>query len=238
VARAIEDRIIELGWPVGRLIGSEQSLMAEHDASRGVLREAVRLLEHHGTARMRRGPGGGLVIQAPTPYAVRRASSLLLQYQQAGLTELMEARAALELSCLDVVAERIKDPEVSAHLIETLESEANPASRDSASFHHELAALSGNPALRLFTQTLLEIHGESVPRHRRPCDPEPALLDPDASHRAHQRIYEALVVGDLPLARKQLSAHLDEVTDATSAALLLAEEDFMADPEDVEDVPA
>ena len=207
--------------------------MAEHDASRGVLREAVRLLEHHGTARMRRGPGGGLVIQAPTPHAVRRASSLLLRYQQAGPGDLMAARVALELSCLDLAAEEVKDPEVAAHLIDTLEAETDPLTAGTtAGFHHELAEVSGNPALRLFTQTLLEIHGESVPRHGGPGDPEASLLDPETSHAAHRAIYQALVAGDLPLAREQLRAHLDDVAEAMAATLRNGE-DHEADQEDV-----
>lgn len=229
VARAIEDRIIGLGWPVGRLIGSEQSLMAEYDASRGVLREAVRLLEHHGTARMRRGPGGGLVIQAPTTHAVRRATSLLMQYQQAGSSGLMQARTALELNCLDLIADRIDDPEVAARLAGVLEAEADPANDgDTASFHRVLAELSGSPVLALFVNILLEIHGETC--HGEPSDPEPSLLEPSARFTAHRDIYEALLAGDRVLARKMLSSHLDDLADATVAR---AEHDGEATEEDL-----
>ena len=57
--------IIELGWPVGHILGSEAELLDRYAVSRAVLREAVRLMEHQHVARMRRGRGGGLVIDEP-----------------------------------------------------------------------------------------------------------------------------------------------------------------------------
>lgn len=228
VARAIEDRIIAMGWPVGRLIGSEQSLMAEHDASRGVLREAVRLLEHHGTARMRRGPGGGLVVQAPSPNAVRRSASLFLQYRHTELSSLLHARTSLELNCLDLLAEQVKDPHVANELRQALEAELKPVPRPASSFHHVMMQLCGNPAIGLFAQTLMDMHGEAVRSHDHPSDPESAVLDPGTGHRAHQQIFDALLAGDLPLARRVLIRHLDDVAAAT---LVAVEEDSAADEE-------
>src|SRR5438128_10233608 len=62
VARRIENDIIDAGWPVGAVLGSESELLERYGVSRAVLREAVRLVEHHPVAVMRRGPGGGLVV--------------------------------------------------------------------------------------------------------------------------------------------------------------------------------
>jgi len=79
VASMLEDRILAMGWPVGQVIGSEPDLLAEYGISRAVFREAVRLLEHHSVARMRRGPGGGLVVATPDTSSVVRAATLHLQ---------------------------------------------------------------------------------------------------------------------------------------------------------------
>ena len=49
----------------GDLVGTEPELIEREGVSRALLREAVRLLEHHHIARMRRGPGGGLFVMAP-----------------------------------------------------------------------------------------------------------------------------------------------------------------------------
>ena len=59
VARSIENQVVALGWPVGEVLGSEAELLERFGVSRAVLREAVRIVEHTGAARMRRGPGGG-----------------------------------------------------------------------------------------------------------------------------------------------------------------------------------
>ena len=50
--------------------------MERYDVSRAVLREAVRVLEHHQVARMRRGPGGGLFVAEPGVEAVTEAVAL------------------------------------------------------------------------------------------------------------------------------------------------------------------
>lgn len=216
VARAMEDRIVDLGWPVGQLIGSEQSLMAEHDASRGVLREAVRLLEHHGTARMRRGPGGGLVVEAPSAHAVRRSASLLLQYQRTDPASLVDARTALELTCFDIVADRFGDPLVSGHLLAAIQSEASTSALDPGiGFHATLIRQTGNKPLALFAQTLIEMQGEALGDFGAPQDPEFLLLDRGACQHDHEAIYDALASGDRSRARERFERHLEQLAAAT-----------------------
>src|SRR5436190_21321141 len=82
-AAKIEMAIAAQGWPLGSVIGSESDLLAEYGVSRAVLREAVRLLEHDNVARMRRGPGGGLVVTVPDTQAVTRAADRFLRYRGA-----------------------------------------------------------------------------------------------------------------------------------------------------------
>jgi len=73
IARRIEEDLIARGWPVGTIYGSETELADRFGVSRMVLREAVRILESRGTARMRRGPNGGLLVLAPEMAAVLEA---------------------------------------------------------------------------------------------------------------------------------------------------------------------
>src|SRR2546430_2629334 len=81
LARLVEDDIVKRGWPVGEVLGSEQQLLARHGVGRGVLREAVRVLETHGVAKRRQGPGGGLVVVAPEPDVILDAARLFLDYR-------------------------------------------------------------------------------------------------------------------------------------------------------------
>jgi len=41
IARDVFVDVVEEGWPVGQLLGSEAELIERHDASRAVLREAL-----------------------------------------------------------------------------------------------------------------------------------------------------------------------------------------------------
>lgn len=76
VVEQIRQEIIEAGWPVGRLLGSEAELMARYGVGRAVLREAIRSLEHLGVVEMGRGGASGLRVISPDPHytiaAVRR----------------------------------------------------------------------------------------------------------------------------------------------------------------------
>lgn len=62
IARLIEETLIVKGWPTGTFCGSEQALAEAFGVGRAMIREAVRILEMRGTARMVRGPGGGLRV--------------------------------------------------------------------------------------------------------------------------------------------------------------------------------
>jgi len=70
IANAIEEDLIVQGWQIGDIRGSEHELAQRFGVCRVVVREAVRILEARGTARMRRGPNGGLLVQQPEKHHV------------------------------------------------------------------------------------------------------------------------------------------------------------------------
>lgn len=107
LAAKVADRIIEdvmnLGWPVGEVLGSEPELVERYEVSRAVFREAVRILENQQVAYPRRGPGGGLVVAEPTVGAVIDAVVLYLHRMDARLDEIFEARIVLEeIACVNL----------------------------------------------------------------------------------------------------------------------------------------
>lgn len=61
-ARLLERDIRLDGWTVGRVFADRPELARRYGLGRRTLVEAVRLLEDRGIARMRRGPGGGLIV--------------------------------------------------------------------------------------------------------------------------------------------------------------------------------
>ncbi len=222
VAGRIRDDVARDGVPVGVVIGSESELLARYGVSRAVLREAVRLLEYHSVAQMRRGPGGGLVVTEPDPAATVEATALYLEYSQASVDDLRIVRDALELSCVDILIER-RGPELTARLETLLATDAgeSPDGPPDAGhhLHMELARLTGNEALASFVRVLTAIwrrHDDGArPAPATPAAPagEPTtggcgqpVCDARAAHRG-------IIAGDRGLARHRMRRHLEALSD-------------------------
>lgn len=211
VARQIENDIIERGWPVGEVLGSEASLRETYDVSRAVLREAVRLLEHYQFAVMQRGPGGGLVVRAPTASIVAEGAAAYLDFADVSIDEIFEARECLELLVVQLAAERMTEQGI-LQLRSVVQSESEPelenGSRPTA--HQVLAELSGNPALAIFIDALRRAaRGTIRPAARARLARDQSLEE--ANRRAHSAIVEAVIAGDVGLAQHQVQAHLADM---------------------------
>lgn len=194
--------------PVGTNLGSESVLLATYGVSRSVLREAVRLLEYHSVARMRRGPGGGLVVVKPDPEAVIRAVALYLQSVQVDSRSLFEARDTIELASVAYAVERLQPSGVDA-LREALAAEqggsAVPRDQGYATLHAAIAELTGNRILSLFTQILLSLTAASVAASHAEVG---SLGARHQAHQIHEGIVTAILSGDSALARRRMRVHL------------------------------
>jgi DNA-binding FadR family transcriptional regulator len=218
----IELRIIEMGWPVGKVIGSESELLAEYGVSRAALREAVRLLEHHSVANMRRGPGGGLVVAEPDPDAMAHAAALYLRYRKVNAPDLFAARMALELAAVRRAAEHIDEAGI-VKLREALEHESTFLGGESDAtihdFHIVVAELSGNPALHLFINVLTQLSaarflGTEALFDKRAVRSVSSSKQVEEVHRVHGAIAEAIIAGDAALAQHRTLRHLNALASA------------------------
>ena len=217
LAERIEEEIISAGWPVGTVLGSEAELTARYGVSRAVFREAMRIVDHHGVAEMRRGPGGGLVVVEPDLGAVVRTVSLHLQHLGIDRSQVAETRLALELSCVRAAAERIDDTgrqTIREFLATEYDAilhgrESGRASDDlpSNDFHLLVAELTGNPAMHLFVETLSRVTSQQAPRSSRLAETAKEV------HRVHSRIAEAIVAGDADLAERRMRVHIEALID-------------------------
>lgn len=202
VARRIEEDIIALEWPIGKVLGSEAELLDRYQVSRAVLREAVRIVEHHLVATMRRGPGGGLVITAPDISVVVRAVTLQLAFQNIGAEDLHEARTALEFMCIRLATGRLTNEGI-VRLQRYCDLEGTPEAED---FHVLVAELTGNPAMVLFQRVL----GRLAEEHFPPAPREPRVAA-GGLHQGHRRIAEAIIARDPERAEKLVLRHFDAV---------------------------
>jgi DNA-binding FadR family transcriptional regulator len=215
VARHITQTIVAADLQPGDLVGSEPELMAREGVSRALLREAVRLLEHHQVARMRRGPGGGLFVMAPSADAVTGAAAIYLARRGMRLDELAEMRTGVEVAIADLAAERIDDAG-SAGLHDALTREGNATDADRVQAVHDLhaavAAAAQNRVLYLVALVLIRLSrlhqiARLAPKMHRQISAE--LL------RTHTGIAEAVAAGDRELARLRMRGHLEALDSLT-----------------------
>lgn len=205
IARSIETDIMELGWPVGESVGSESQLIERYGVSRAVMREAVRIVESHGAACMRLGPGGGLTVTAPSPEAVIETVGLLLDHAEVTPRDLFEARNAVELTCVTLAAERIDEDGVGMlRAVLDDERELGPGTH-SPGLHLAIAEATGNPVLRVLVEILCRLTADHQSSRTRRAE------DPDEIHSAHASIVAAIVAGDAPLAQHRLRRHLADM---------------------------
>lgn len=215
LAVTIGDDIAATGWQIGSVFGTEQALLERYRVSRAVLREAVRLLEFHSVAHMRRGPGGGLVVTKPEAGASIDTIALYLQYRKPSREDLRCVRDAIELDNVGKVVKRRAEPEVAAFLANHRPSpdgtvvgagDFRQAAVKEFRFHAGLAQLAGNAPLDLFLRIIVELfrrHWSSTGQAL------PTWSDVVAVEHAHSRILDAINDGDDSLARHRIRRHLD-----------------------------
>jgi DNA-binding FadR family transcriptional regulator len=209
VARNIARRIVSEGLPPGELVGTETELIEQEGVSRALLREAVRLLEHHQIARMRRGPGGGLFVMAPSAHAVTEITAIYLARHGMTLADLGELRTGVEVAITDLAATRV-DAEGTAALHDALSREEHASDGELVEAVHDLhaavAEAAHNRVLLLVAQVLIRLSRlhqieRLAPKARNQIAAE--VL------RTNEGIAAAVEAGDRELARHRMRRHLE-----------------------------
>jgi DNA-binding FadR family transcriptional regulator len=227
VANEIEREIMEAGWPVGQVVGSESDLLARFQVSRSVFREAVRIVETHRVARMRRGPNGGLVVTTPDSQSLARSAALVLDFQNVTGPQLAQARMAVELVSVQQAVKQIDEAGIQ-RLKDTLRMEVeekNEAEAEGAAvgvlggiehdLHVVISELAENPALKLFVDVLISLTSTShgTTKFRSEVRNEEARLEvAEAVHAAHEGIVNAIIRGDAAQAQHRMRRHLEAMS--------------------------
>jgi len=204
VSRRILADVMARGWPVGEVLGSQTELIERYGVSRAVFREAVRLVENQQIARMRRGPGGGLVVTEPTVDAIIDAAVLYLHRANTRLEEVFEARIVLEEIAAELATKRVTEADRAA-LRALVDDEAIGAVRDHRALHARLAAVTRNPALELF----VEIFNRVAFLYFRDSGRSLSDVTLTESREAHAGITAAVLDGDAGRASHRMRRHLE-----------------------------
>jgi DNA-binding FadR family transcriptional regulator len=114
LALEIVQTIYETKMQPGDHYLSEAEALRTHGVARSTYREALRFLEIQGVIKIRNGPGGGPVISQPGWPHLASSVALLLQFANAPMQAVMEARNAIEPGMAEMAAHNAGDDDIAA----------------------------------------------------------------------------------------------------------------------------
>lgn len=197
----------------GERLPTELALAEIFGASRGTVREALRLLVSDGLVRTTKGAGGGSYVTLPTVDHVSnflaRNVELLSLTEDVSLAEFLEARQAIEVFCVRRAAELRTDADLE-RLAATLHSgDAGESSYElylkNREFHAVLVDMVGNSLLRLAAEPIFSV----MHTHLERSEVEPQFSQAVSS--SHSDIYEQIASGDSDAAAHEMILHLEHL---------------------------
>jgi GntR family transcriptional regulator, transcriptional repressor for pyruvate dehydrogenase complex len=165
IAGHLRGQIVRGELAAGDTLPPETDLMRQFGVSRPTLREAFRILETESLIQVRRGSRGGAQVTAPEPSVAARYVGLLLQMEGATVSDVYEARTAIESACARLLAQRRTDVAIAelrglvADLSAAVEAGADPMQWSALAyrFHRTLMRESQNKTLAVQGGVLQDI---------------------------------------------------------------------------------
>ncbi|WP_339949614.1 GntR family transcriptional regulator [uncultured Albimonas sp.] len=224
IAETLKDWIVEQDLAPGDRLPQEAQLITVLGASKGTVREALRVLETQGLIRTRTGPGGGAFI---TPVDGDHAALLLANlffFERPELADLLQMRRALMPALAAALAQTLEpaDIEALAGTAAPLANSKDPEARRAAAlaFDEALAAGATNPLLRFACGFLARMLGELVDA--------PAAVPDAAGTGWPEALIAALRARDAEGAAAAIEDRLDREAAALTAAGAVVARRFLA----------
>ena len=208
IARDIVRRIGAEELRPGTQLPPEAKMLAEYRVGRGSLREALRILEVHGLISIKPGPRGGPTVDQVHTENFGRMASLYFQMDGVTFQDLLEARVIMEPTLAGLAARR-RDPQLVVELDRftrdgRIGADDEEYAQDAADFHRVLAAMSGNPVMMLFGQSIADILRDRLSPPLFPKSRRGAVLN------VHCAIARAVTEGDAAHAEALMAEHMSE----------------------------
>jgi DNA-binding FadR family transcriptional regulator len=222
VAADLRRQIVTGELEPGEPLPTESVLMTRFGVSRPTLREAFRILESESIIKVLRGAHGGArgrpgrpPAPPPPPPTAARYTGLLLQYKGVQLSDVYQARTAIEVSAVGELASApAKTLRVLSDLVERggeLLDDAYAFARHDTAVHQAIVDLAGNETLAVLASMLLHVmdahnalfmsqHGEA---HEKQAD--------QLAFRAHKKLVKLVQAGDAAAAMAFWRKHLNNV---------------------------
>jgi len=207
VVQQIRDRIRGGALVPGQRLPTERELADSFGVSRGVIREALKVLGSMGLVESRQG-SGTYVCSNPVP-SISRALTLSATTEEHSIFRLYELREPLDVAAARLAAQRRTAEQIEAmrqHAEESAHAAATddvPAfSRADDLYHFAVCAAADSPYLTLVLSAVREINASVIALIMR----LPGSMHVACDH--HLRITEAIVRGDPDLAAESMATHV------------------------------
>jgi GntR family transcriptional regulator, transcriptional repressor for pyruvate dehydrogenase complex len=258
IAARLRSDILSGRYQEGEVLDIASGVFADFSASLPAMREAVRVLENEGLLRTRRGSGGGVVVQLPTPRRIGEVIAMVLQARRTEPSDVGRALAYFEPICASMCAER-PDRHVSVlpdlrRIVKSQRDELNdrPAYMSNArAFHDSIVDHCGSETMVVAAGALEAIWSAHATTLY--TGDVPGAADEDLQQRLaaavdqHEKVVDAIDAGDGDLAARLLREHIaftqrhepnNVVLDVVDASLIaeyrgVAEQHPAAVPEDL-----
>mgnify|MGYP006269305411 FL=1 len=160
----IQEAILQGKLQVGDRLPSERVLREMFEASRGTLREALRVLEEKGLIYIKRGVKGGAIVKEVTTQQISENLDVLMQYEKVSLRHLSEFREGSEGIVAGLAAKKAGKKDVQYLKSLLIEAEAHLKEGPShwgeflhvdSMLHMAIARIAGNP---IYESVLKTVH--------------------------------------------------------------------------------
>ena len=192
----------------GERFPSERELERQMGVSRGILREAFRVLEARGIIESR--PGGGRFLKQLDGQNLFDLEAGFVRLEKAVLLDICEARQVIEVRAAQLAAERGKDEDIDQirrvidDFFDTQFDLGEQLDRD-LDFHVAVARSTGNLVIWELVRMLVGILREHRQQMHLPREHWASLC----AH--HYEIYEAIRARDGHEAARRMAEHLDRL---------------------------
>ena len=206
IADQLEEQILSCG-KVGERLDSEQQLCERFDASRTVIREALKILHARGLIQSR--AGSGTYIVRPNVQDLSNMIARIIRMDGIDYKSIFAVRYYLEAAAVRKLAERGTENDfqaLEAILRRLCVDDLDVLERRDLDFefHQSIARMSGNPLLALLVESMANVFKDVI---------KTGIFVAGGIEDAivrHQRIMDALRARDPELADRRRREHLDQ----------------------------
>jgi DNA-binding FadR family transcriptional regulator len=206
VTHQIKNAIFKKQYKTGAKLPSEKELCEQFQASRGVIREAIRTLEVTGFISLKQGAAGGAFVKELSFHPASSAILDLFIANKISAKELLQVRAHIEMTIAKSIV-----PNISKASIALLEKAYHDELESSLTYsekvshqlelHYVLGQICENRLYRLILNCLLDLTKEMFLEVKSKHD---VIHDP----KEHKAIIEAIISGDVDLTVSNIEKHL------------------------------